>query len=420
MLTVLTLLVILSYIDRTVLNLLVEPIKSDLHLTDTQLSHIIGTAFALFYGLAAIPAGHLLDYFPRRRILVCAVLLWTSMTFGAGFTTSFAFLLFFRSGVGIGEATLAPGAYSLIGDSFSGRSRVRAFAVFSLGNAIGTGASLVIIGFLLKWLNSRPFDGFPLLGMLAPWQLVLVILGAIGAPMAFLALSFPEPQRRGGGQDQARLGVALRYLRSQWKFYLPFYIALLLQGAAQFGMFAWIPAMISRTWGLMPSQVGQIYGSLQIPSALFGLLVAEYVFGRVAKANRYDTLGLMCGIIFIVLAAAIALAPHTSTQTSMWVLLAFIQFLVAVASVAFPIILSQMTPGRLLGKLSALSFIIISALGTTVGTTLIAWISDHFFVGKVALGFGISIGAGTLFALAGLLYIFISPKIQKFHSSRQD
>lgn len=120
---------VLSFVDRQILNLLVEPIRRDLDITDTHMSLLMGFSFAVFYTICGVPIGRLADRKSRRGIIAVGVLVWSLMTALCGTARTFWQFLVFRIGVGVGEAALSPSAYSLIADSFPPKLRGTAMSV---------------------------------------------------------------------------------------------------------------------------------------------------------------------------------------------------------------------------------------------------------------------------------------------------
>ena len=134
----------LSFIDRMILSLLVGPIKADLGISDTQMSLLMGFAFAIFYSALGIPLGWLADRRARRGLIVAGVAAWSLMTAACAFARGYAGLFMARIGVGVGEATLSPAAYSMLGDYFPREKLGRAMAVYSIGVPLGsTGSSIL-------------------------------------------------------------------------------------------------------------------------------------------------------------------------------------------------------------------------------------------------------------------------------------
>lgn len=184
---------VLNFIDRQVISILAEDIKRDLHLRDEDLGFLYGTAFGVFYALFGIPLGRLADNWHRVRLMTAGLTLWSAMTVLSGFARSGTMLAGARIGVGVGEATASPSAYSLISDLFPRRLRATALAIYSAGLYVGGGISLGIGGLIVKSWNDAYPDGGPL--GLAGWQAAFMIVGIPGLALAFLVASLREPVR---------------------------------------------------------------------------------------------------------------------------------------------------------------------------------------------------------------------------------
>ena len=190
---VLFLVYLVNFVDRQILSILANDIKADLALTDTQLGFLYGTAFAIFYALFGIPLGRLADGWSRTRLLAAGLTLWSLMTALSGFARNSATLAVARVGVGVGEATASPCAYSLISDWFPKRLRATALSIYSAGLFVGSGLSLLIGGLIVQsWNQAWPEDA-PL--GLAGWQAAFLAVGAPGLVLALWVLSLREPVR---------------------------------------------------------------------------------------------------------------------------------------------------------------------------------------------------------------------------------
>jgi len=190
---VLFLVYLLNFVDRQILSILANDIKADLGLDDAQLGFLYGTAFAIFYALFGIPLGRLADGWNRTRLLAVGLGLWSLMTALSGFARNAATLAAARIGVGVGEATSAPVAYSLISDMFPGRVRGTALGIYSAGLFTGSGLSLLIGGSIVEaWNKAYPTDA-PL--GLAGWQAAFLAVGLPGLLMALWVASLREPKR---------------------------------------------------------------------------------------------------------------------------------------------------------------------------------------------------------------------------------
>ena len=138
-----------SYVDRTILTLMVKPIRASLHITDLQISLLHGLAFAIFYTLLGIPIARFADRGNRTRIIMAGIAVWSVMTALCGFARSFGQLFLARIGVGVGEAALSPAAYSMLSDYFRGNALTRALSVYTASIYIGAGLALLIGGALI-------------------------------------------------------------------------------------------------------------------------------------------------------------------------------------------------------------------------------------------------------------------------------
>jgi len=192
-LSVLVLIYVLNFVDRQILSILANDIKADLHVDDAFLGFLYGTAFAIFYALFGIPLGKLADSWKRVRLMSIGLALWSLMTAFSGFARNGAMLTGARIGVGVGEATASPSAYSLISDWFPARMRATALAVYSSGLYLGGGISLLIGGLIVESWNKAYPGGGPL--GLVGWQAAFVWVGVPGLLLAVWVLTLREPVR---------------------------------------------------------------------------------------------------------------------------------------------------------------------------------------------------------------------------------
>ena len=187
--TILMIAYVLSFIDRQILNLLVEPIRRDLVISDTQMSLLMGLSFALFYTVCGIPLGRLADTRSRRGLIAIGVLFWSAATAACGTAKLYWQFLICRVGVGVGEAALSPAAYSLIADSFPPERRATAISVYSMGVYLGSGIAFLLGGLVIQFASAQGNVVLPVLGEVRPWQLIFLILGAAGVLFTLLMLA---------------------------------------------------------------------------------------------------------------------------------------------------------------------------------------------------------------------------------------
>lgn len=182
-----------NFIDRQILSILAEDIKRDLHLTDAELGFLYGTAFAVFYALFGIPLGRLADNWIRTRLLSLGLAMWSAMTVMSGLSGNFVQLSAARVGVGIGEASAGPAAFSMLSDWFPKDRRATALAIYSSGLYLGGGISLLIGAVVVKAWNAAYPGGGPL--GLVGWQAAFLAVGAPGLVLAIWVSTLKEAIR---------------------------------------------------------------------------------------------------------------------------------------------------------------------------------------------------------------------------------
>ncbi|HEY1605742.1 MAG TPA: MFS transporter [Allosphingosinicella sp.] len=194
-LIVLTLIYVVNFVDRQIVSILAPDIKADLHLDDAQTGFLYGTAFAIFYALFGIPLGRLADSWYRGRLIAIGLGMWSAMTALSAFAGSFGTLAAARIGVGIGEASASPAAYSMIADHFPKQKRATALSIYSSGLYVGAALSLPVGGLVVsRWKAAWPHPADAPLG-LAGWQAAFLVVGLPGLLLALWALTLREPRR---------------------------------------------------------------------------------------------------------------------------------------------------------------------------------------------------------------------------------
>ncbi|CAN5192026.1 hypothetical protein BH09PSE3_BH09PSE3_00770 [soil metagenome] len=189
---VLTIVYVLNFVDRQILSILANDVKRDLHLTDADIGFLFGTAFGVFYSLFGIPLGRLADGWSRVKLMTVGLALWSAMTAFSGLARSGAQLTLARMGVGVGEATASPCAYSLLSDYFPKERRATALAIYSSGIFIGGGLSLFLGGAIAEhWDRAFPGGSWGIVG----WQAAFLSVGLPGLLIALWVATLREPIR---------------------------------------------------------------------------------------------------------------------------------------------------------------------------------------------------------------------------------
>nr|MCS5654047.1 MFS transporter [Candidatus Neomarinimicrobiota bacterium] len=218
---------VLSFVDRIIMSLLVIPIQSDLGISDTQMGLLMGLAFAIFYVAIGIPIAKLSDEKSRRIIVSIGIFLWSLMTAACGLAKSFSHLFFARIGVGVGEATLSPAAYSMIADYFSENKLGRAIAVYQSGALFGGGLAFIIGGIVVNYAVNADSITLPIIGVLQPWQIAFIVVGLPGVLMALVMLTVKEPKRTGMKEEFGK-SVSIRdtvsFVVTNWRVYMAVFV----------------------------------------------------------------------------------------------------------------------------------------------------------------------------------------------------
>lgn len=259
---------LVSFADRQLAAIMAGPIKAHLLLDNAQIALLGGTAFALMYGVAGIPAGLAADRFVRKRMIAAAVLFWSFCTAVCGLAGSFTVFFIARVGVGVGEAVLLPCAFSLIYDLVPSHRRGLAFALFGLGIPAGMALGLAAGGVLNEFFAARPDLGREL-GDLASWQKTFLTIASLGLIASALALSMPEPVRRSHGAKT----VLKKTPESSRVAVIAFFVAMALAGIAFHGINFWTPNLLGNKFDLATGFIGVRMGLITILAGTAGMFL---------------------------------------------------------------------------------------------------------------------------------------------------
>jgi MFS family permease len=376
---VLTLLLILSFLDRNILKLLVDPLRHDLGITDLQVSLLVGLSFSILYSLSCIPFGHAADRHSRRSLIGGAVFLWSCMSMCCGLAGNYWQLFAARAGLGIGEAALQPNAVSLIRDSFPPDGRARAFSIFGIGPLVGSAFAMLIGGALFAAAEAGAFDGVPLLGGLRPWQIALVIPGMAGVVLALLAFTLREPPRppRGGASGPTFRDL-FAHMGQRRRLHLLLFAGPTLWSLANSGWSAWMAAGIGRTWGLSPGEIGATAGLIGLVCTPIGLISLGFLIDRLTRRGNRDAIfhvTFAVQALHMLPAMAIFLAPSVEM---MWIAYAAAALIASTVQILGSAVLTEVTPSHLVGKAAALYNMVQNFLGLAIGPTIFALAATGF------------------------------------------
>jgi MFS family permease len=395
---------ILSYTDRQVLSLLVDPIRGDLGISDTQISLLLGTAFAVIYGIAGIPLGYLADRTSRRNLIFGGISVWSVGTIACGLSHNFAEIFTSRIVVGLGEAALSPAAISLISDYFPPSRRGTAVGLFLSGIAMGNGAAILIGGGVLQAIKLGALAATPL-AMQAPWREVLLVIGGPGLLWALVILLIREPIRRATDSAAASGGVGDRsvWRATPWARVLPIYLVLAAASFVDNAVGAWAPTLLIRNFGRDPAQIGVQLGLLLTVGFGGGVVIGGVLADRAgASGGRRAKLRLCvyCGLLILPISL---LMNSPQYQIVLAGVPAYFALSGIVTAVGFSAILDAV-PNRSRGLAMSMSFFLNVALGAGAGPTAVAVAGEHLFGAKQGLGppLVLTVAGGYLVALVAL------------------
>lgn len=379
MVALLTVAYILSYIDRYVLGLLIEPIKAEMALTDFQISLLLGLFFSITYALLGLPLGWLADRRRRTWIVAAGVGLWSLATAMTGAAKNFTHIALARAGVGIGEATLSPCAMSMISDSFPAAKRGRPIAFYTAALSLGAGAASLLAAKVLDWAERNAGLVLPFFGEVSAWQLVFITVGLPGLLIAVLFLFLREParQERKAAAGDARFVDMLRYVRDHWPVYVGIVMLVSVMTVTAYSQGFYAP-MFERTWGWAGKTYAFWNGVVLLAVGPLTVNIAGYLSDKLYGLGRRDgpLLIVMMGVLVLVPTAA--LIPLMPGPKMAMVLIGVNTVGIAMASATGATALLNVTPGQIRGQTVALYYMSISFAGM-IGPLAVGFLSDNVF-----------------------------------------
>lgn len=401
-----------SYMDRQILVLLIEPVKRDLVLTDTEVSLLSGLAFAVVYAVMGVPLGRAADLWVRKYVIIAGVTVWSITTIFCGVARNFGQLFAARMGVGLGEAALTPTAYAIVADLFPPHKLAKAMSVFALGGvAAGSALSLFLSGAIIGLVDDGGTVWLPLFGELQPWRVVLLIVGLLSLMLVIPLALMPEPPRHGHVEGQ-RLPFrdVLGFMREQWRFYAPFVGGVVLSSVFTYGSSAWIPTYFIRVHGWDAAQAGMTLGALFLGPALIGGILGGWLADLgYARGYRSAPLTLKAAVLASlgVITPLFVYCPWPLAQLAM---LALFNLLSTVHAVLSPTIAQMATPNRMRAQVSAIYLMASSLIGIGFGPACVALLTDRLFVDEMAVGNSIALLGAVCCPMSALLLFTALPR----------
>ena len=411
---ILSLLFVVSMVDRFALGLLVQPLKQDLGVSDVQLGLLFGSAFALFYGVLTIPIARIADRGNRLRLIGGAVILWSGCTVMSGFATSFAMLIALRIGLAIGEAALVPSAYSLIGDLLPRDRRTLGGAIFNTFGMAGASGAYIIGSVAIDASEamqiSKTFADFKV------WQLVFFLIGAPGLVLALL-LAFVgcEPPRvtTPGETVDSSFKEVIRHVRAHGWLYPGLFIGAGFLQLGTNGFLAWTPTYLSRAFDMPIVEAGRLFGSSNLVAFIAGSLIVPLI--GVWLARRRKDAVVVIAVTCSALSAVSCVAATLQTSPYAFLVFAFLGLFMSIGG-ASTIIASihMLTPARMRATLTASLLICLTAIALGIAPPFVGAVAERFGTGKGALGVGLATVAAFGAAVSILLLLKARQEVLRY------
>ncbi|MEM8986776.1 MAG: MFS transporter [Pseudomonadota bacterium] len=388
---------VFSLVDRQIIALLVEPIKADLGLTDTQFSILLGPAFVVFYITFGLPFGWLADRLARRYVIAIGVTVWSFATVMCGAAWSFVTLAAARAGVGAGEAALMPSSMSIISDLFSRERLPFVTSIFSVSMHIGSAAAMLIGGVILSVLGDVESIRIPLFGDVAPWQFAFIAVGAPGFIVAFIFLLIPEPPRR---RERPRAEVAapqqtdgpglVAFIKLNTRTIGAQFISASLLTISTYAFISWSAAYLMRAQGLSNDNAAFLLGVIALISGPAGTIgggaLSTWLLKQKGRVDAPWLVMILSAVGVGVFGTITFLSP---VQIVVFVMLGVSIFFGSLYIGIIHAAIQMIAPDHLRGQLAALLVLFMTGIGATSGPVIVALITDYVFKDPMKVGYSI-------------------------------
>ena len=383
---------------------MVGPIKRDLGgISDTQVSLIMGFAFALFYTLMTYPAGRITDRYNRKNLMTAGIAGWSFMTMLCGAANQYWQLFLARMGVGVGEATLGPASNSALADYFPPERLPIAIGIVASAPFIGQGLANIAGGPLIDYLEATPNYVVPVLGEIYSWQMVLMIVGAPGLLIALAVWFLIEPERKNKQREDSNsvpLSEVWDFILTRKHFFFFVFLGYLCLATQGWSLFSWLVEYFVRNHGWSRTEIGLSYGSIALTLGIAGSVAGGLFASRMIRRGTLDAtlrVVLYSTIALFPLAAFLTIVPNPYLALAM---LVPVTFCMAMPPGLIIATLQAVSPNELRGQMVAFYLIAVNFLSYSFAPSLPAVISDFVFETEQGLGQAISLLAVINYSIA--------------------
>ena len=409
---------IFSFVDRYILGLLIEPIKAEFDLSDRSIGWLL-SAFTLVYGFMGIFMGWLVDRGKRLWIVSIGVALWSVATVATGMAKNFVQLFTARMGVGIGEATLSPATFSMIGDSFPTEKRGKPIAFYSAALPIGAGLASLLSGAVIAWTASSGNQSLPFFGELSPWRYTMIIVGLPGLLLALFFLFMKEPVRRPAGASSDVIGGsdfldALKYLWDNKALYFGFVLVICAMTAIAYSQ-AFLAPTFERTWGWSPQKYAYVNGIALLLIGPLNMMIMGSISDWWTKKGVKDASLRILYIGFFIMIPSGVIPLFMPTAELAFLVLCINTIGIGMVSAIGVTSLLIITPAQIRGQVVALYYLAISWFGS-LGPIVAGELSSGVF-GEDNLRYAVA-AIPVIFAIAPLLMMPLTKRLYREQMDR--
>lgn len=409
----LTIAYIFSYIDRSILGLLVDPIKADLKLTDADIGYVSGIAFAIFYATMGLPLGWLADRTRRTRLVAAGIGLWSLATAACGLAGTFGHLFLARMSVGIGEATLSPAAMSLISDSFSPDKRGKPVALYSAALGLGAGLAGLASAAIVAWTKGSTLVAVPFAGDVKPWQMTFFLVGLPGLLVALAFVFMREPPRQSIGGASNGVAAALGEVGRNWAAYAGLTVMVCVMTITAYSQSYFAPSAFTRAYGWPTEQFALYNGLASLVLGPGTMAMTGWLNDRMTARGAADAPFRLTMIAFVAMVPMATLPFFLGNAPATFALHALSTVPIAMVTAAALLALLAIAPAAVRGQVVALYYVAISLSGLLLGPTTVGKLSTQFY-GEGHLGWAI----GTTTALYGIAPLLLLPMIWRAYQRK--
>ena len=404
---VMTLAQVFAFIDRQIPAMLVEPIKQDFSLNDSQIALLGGAAFSIFYAIMALPIGYAVDRYKRVNVLGTGIFVWSLMTTFAGLANSFGRLFGARIGVAVGEAVMAPVSVSLVSDYFPQNKQGKPMGIITAGVYIGIGATLRGGGYLIDYLTDIGGLTIPGIGYFKPWQATFLVVGVPGILISIAAFMLHEPRRLGLVQTSEKDSISINifsHLIKNKSTLIPMFSGLIFMALIFYSFTFWAPSMMVRTHGLSLTEVGFSLGIITIISSILGTICSGAVVDYLRSRGRTDAPIRTAMFACIFAMPAICLAPLVENLVAAWTLIGVYLFFISSFAPIGLLAVSGVSSNEVKGQMAAVHAFLMMAFGLSLGPQITAFFTDFMLQDESKLGLAVSLTGALVLPLAVICF----------------